>query len=64
MMNHLLLDCDVACGLWCVAFATFGIHWVVPKSVADLLFGWLNWFWEALLRYLEHCSVIRVEGMQ
>jgi hypothetical protein len=42
-VSHLLLHCDVAFGLWSRAFDVFGIQWVLPESVADLLFEWLNW---------------------
>ena len=43
-LDHLLLHCDVAHALWGVAFQIFGIHWVMPGSVASLLFCWRNWF--------------------
>ena len=29
----------------------FGIQWVMPSSVADLLFGWGNWFGKQLLMH-------------
>ncbi len=41
-VSHLLLHCDVAFGLWSRVFDVFGIQWVLPESVADLLFEWLN----------------------
>ena len=44
IVDHLLLHCDIASGLWNVVFAAFRIHWVMPKMVAELLFGWQNWF--------------------
>jgi hypothetical protein len=30
--------------LWYFVFQNFGIHWVIPATVIDLLFGWHNWF--------------------
>uniref|UniRef100_A0A7N2LG27 COP9 signalosome complex subunit 8 n=1 Tax=Quercus lobata TaxID=97700 RepID=A0A7N2LG27_QUELO len=42
--NHLLLHCDKAYLLWSMVFRSFGISWVLPRSVADMLFGWWNWF--------------------
>ena len=26
-----------------VVFITFGLSWVIPRSILDLLFGWWNW---------------------
>ena len=43
-VNHLLLYCDKAYQLWSLAFRSFGISWVLPRSVADTLFDWWNWF--------------------
>ena len=42
--DHLLLHCEVATALWGFVFQTFGIQWVLPAKVLDLLFGWYNWF--------------------
>uniref|UniRef100_A0A2N9I206 Reverse transcriptase zinc-binding domain-containing protein n=1 Tax=Fagus sylvatica TaxID=28930 RepID=A0A2N9I206_FAGSY len=41
---HLLLHCSLARMLWSFVFTAFGIHWVIPRSVVDLLLGWRNWF--------------------
>ena len=38
--NHLLLHCSVAWELWNMVFILFGIFWVMPKSVVDLLTCW------------------------
>ena len=34
------------CCTWSMAFvfSMFGVHWVILKSVVDLLSGWRNWF--------------------
>ena len=50
-VNHPLLCCDVAQALWSEVFQMFGIQWVMPSSVADLLFGWRNWFGKHLLMH-------------
>ena len=42
-MDHLLLHCEMARRLWCFVFKSFGISWVLPSTVPDLLFGWWNW---------------------
>ena len=42
-VNHLLLHCKFAYALWSEVFLIFGIQWVMPKTVASLLFGWWNW---------------------
>ena len=43
-VNHLLLHCDKAYKLWSWIFRSFGISWVLPRSVAEMLFSWWNWF--------------------
>ena len=43
-VNHLLLHYEKAYQLWSLVFRSFGISWVLPKSVVDTLFGWWNWF--------------------
>jgi hypothetical protein len=37
-----LSHCDVAYALWSFTFRDFGIQWVLPKWVVDLLFGYLH----------------------
>ena len=37
---HLLLHCRVAYHLWTVALALFGMVWVQPGSVVDVLWSW------------------------
>uniref|UniRef100_A0A2N9I832 Protein kinase domain-containing protein n=1 Tax=Fagus sylvatica TaxID=28930 RepID=A0A2N9I832_FAGSY len=34
--------CEVAAALWGFIFQRFGIQWVLPAKVIDLLFGWFN----------------------
>jgi hypothetical protein len=43
-VDHLLIHCEVAAALWGFIFQRFGIQWVLPAKVMDLLFGWFNGF--------------------
>ena len=43
MVDHLLLHCGKAYRLWSLVFRSFGFSWVLPRSVADTIFGWWNW---------------------
>jgi hypothetical protein len=43
-VDHLLLHCAFARVLWNFVFKAFGIQWVLPQRVVDLLFEWRNWF--------------------
>jgi hypothetical protein len=36
-VDHLLLHCAVARGLWYAFFARFGLCWVMPRSIKELL---------------------------
>ena len=37
-VDHLLLFCPIAHSLWMYMIRLFGIEWVMPGSVVDLLF--------------------------
>ena len=39
-VDHLLIHCPIAFDLWSMVFTLFGIHWVMPKTVVDLLACW------------------------
>ena len=41
-VDHLLLHCPAAGGLWSWIFQTFGVHWVLPGTVTALFFSWWN----------------------
>ena len=43
MVDYLLLHCEMAYQLWSFVFITFGLSWVVTRSIPNLLFGWWNW---------------------
>ena len=42
-MDHLMLHCEKAHQLWCFFLKSFGVSWVLPRTVLDILFGWWNW---------------------
>ena len=42
-VDHLLLSCSIAHSLWIYMIWLFGINWVMPGSVVDLLFCWYHW---------------------
>ena len=42
-VDHLLLLCPIAHSLWMYMLWLFGIEWVMPGSVVDLLFCWYHW---------------------
>jgi hypothetical protein len=39
-VDHLLLHCEVASTLWYAFFTCFGLAWVMPRRVVDLLACW------------------------
>jgi hypothetical protein len=39
-VDHILLHCDLASALWNNIFSRFGISWVMPRSVFDLVACW------------------------
>ena len=41
-VDHLLLFCPIAHSLWMYMIRLFGIKWVMPSSVVDLLFCWYH----------------------
>jgi hypothetical protein len=42
-VDYLFLHCGVARELWNFVFRSFGVVWVLPNRVVELLFGWWNW---------------------
>lgn len=39
-LDHLLLHCLVAHELWSLVFSFFGVNWVMPGSILELLASW------------------------
>lgn len=39
-VDHFLLHCSVSSGLWRVILNFFGIQWVMPSTVRDMLHSW------------------------
>jgi hypothetical protein len=58
--DHLLLHCDATRELWIMVFQFFGVEWVMPRWVVDLLASWkrrvgrndINFVWNAILSFL------------
>jgi hypothetical protein len=44
MVDHLLFHCSVVAEIWNFFFCSFGVVWVIPGCVMDLLAGWRIWF--------------------
>ena len=42
-VDHLLIHCPIAYSLWVQMLQVFGIQWVMPGSVDNLVFCWSNW---------------------
>ena len=43
-VNHLLLHCKVVQEVWNFTLCSFGVSWVFPETVSELLSGWHNWW--------------------
>ena len=43
-VDHLLLHCSIAWGLWSLVFCLLGIQWVMPHSVLELFETWQGKF--------------------
>ena len=42
--DHLLLHCPVTREMWNIVFSLFGINWVMPRGVVELLASWPSKF--------------------
>ena len=40
IVDHLLIHCSMAFELWSFIFRMFGVKWVLPQKLLDLLFEW------------------------
>uniref|UniRef100_A0A2N9HDV0 Reverse transcriptase zinc-binding domain-containing protein n=1 Tax=Fagus sylvatica TaxID=28930 RepID=A0A2N9HDV0_FAGSY len=62
-INHLLLHCLVARDLWNLVCCLFGVSWVMPSGVVDLLFCWngslgnreASKIWKMIPHYIMWC---------
>ena len=58
-VEHLLLHCPFARDLWSMVFELFGVTWVMPISVLDLLECWQGSFGRhrnsSISRVVPHC---------
>jgi hypothetical protein len=39
--SHLLVHCTFASDLWNSVLCSFGVMWVFPEHITDLLSGWM-----------------------
>jgi hypothetical protein len=46
--NHLLLHHEMAQSLWSMVFCLFGVVWVMPGSVVEVLASWMGSFRKSL----------------
>jgi hypothetical protein len=57
--DHLLLHCPFAQAIWSLVFCLFGISWVMPARVIDLLTSWMGGFGKSRLAFVwgvvPHC---------
>lgn len=37
MIDHPMIHCPIATELWSMVFGLCGVHWVMPKTITDLL---------------------------
>ena len=42
--GYFLLHCPIAYELWSMFFCLFGIHWVMPYKVSEVLASWQGKF--------------------
>ena len=50
-VDHLLLHCPMAFEMWSMIFCLFGICWVMPQRVVDLLDCWS-------CNFRQHCNIV------
>ena len=59
-VDHLLLHCGKVFRLWSFALRSFGVSWVLPKRVIDLLASWRNWLGKCssnVWNLVPHCMM-------
>ena len=55
---YFIVETGKAYWLWSLVFRSFGISWVLPRTVADTLFGLVELVWKAFVQHLEFGSVV------
>ena len=51
-VDHLFLHCPAAMDMWSMVFGLFGVSWVIPQSVMELLACWRGRFGHHQNRYI------------
>ena len=44
IVDHLLIRCPIATQLWSMVYGLFGVQWIMPLSVMDMLASWQGQF--------------------
>jgi hypothetical protein len=59
IVDHLMLHCPFLKEIWDLIFSLFGLHWVMPRKVLDLLACWQGSFGKhrniEIWRCIPHC---------
>lgn len=59
--NHLLLYCLIDSEMWNIVFTLFGLSWVMPKDVSELLASWSGKFMKhrngEIWNMVPHCMI-------
>lgn len=59
--NHLLLHCPIDSKMWSMVFTLFGLSWVMPKDVLELLASWPGKFRKhrngEIWNMVPHCMI-------
>ena len=50
-VDHLLLHCPIAFEMWSMIFCLFGVCWVMPQRLVDLLDCWS-------CNFRQHCNIV------
>ena len=58
-LDHLLLNCPISQELWNMLCFLFGVHWVMPRSLVELIATWSQKFHKpktkVLWSMIPHC---------
>jgi len=55
-LNHILLYCEAARELWIMVFQLFGVEWVMPRWVVDLLARWKRKVGQNDIKFCLECN--------